>query len=1191
MKTKRFKKLCSYLLALSLLTSTGITQAVGESFGTNLTVSAVDTLTYGDYQYTVNNDNTVTITKYIGSDTEAVIPSAINGKKVTSIGNNAFYYCSSLTSITIPNSVTSIGNLAFDSCSGLTSITLPNSVTSIGNSAFEYCKGLTSITLPNSVTSIGNSAFKYCSGFTSITIPNSVTSIGDGAFGFCEGLASIEVDTNNSAYSSENGVLFDKNKTTIITCPAGKKGTYTIPNGVTYIGNLAFYGCIGLTSITIPNGVTSIGNYAFEHCTGLTSITIPNSVTSIGNYAFDSCVILTNITIPSSVTYIGDLAFCYCIHLTSINVDTNNSKYSSENDVLFNKNKTTIITCPAGKKGTYTIPNSVTSIGDLAFEYCKGLTSITIPNSVASIGDRAFGGCTSLTSINVDTCNNEYSSENGVLFNKNKTKIITCPEGKNGIYTIPNGVTSIGKYAFGYCTDLISITIPDSVTSIGYMAFGGCTGLTSVTIPNNVTSIGAGAFWSCSSLTSITIPNSVTSIGENAFNGCKNLTIYGKKGSYAESYAKNNNIPFEDIVSDFEYTVNSDNTVTITKYIGSGTKAVIPSAIGGKKVTAIENWAFDGCTGLTSITIPDSVTSIGDNAFSGCNSLTIYGNSGSYAQTYATNNNIPFVETVIGYGYAVNVGFDSKGGNPLDSIDLTNAQKYGTLPTPVRRGYIFKGWSLNETTENKSLFEKDTNIYFQMPECWRYDNYGVPYDNMIVYCHLWNTEIDKSEREQCIYLWKDNREICTYIGNNIYQYTIPAGSDVNGVIFASNQFDQTNDIALGTVCANDMLTIPDPSHPILLYQSEISDYNSGSVYSYTHAYGYWYEAEWTVNKEFKSMLSEEAFNSTMDEMPEYLSYWDMRQDKTIDSPKNVKIDGYKFVDENTDIPLPISHSLYAVWEEAPLYSLSYHMNGGSGSIENQQIYSNEKAIVTSYQPAKTDYVFRGWNTNQNATTVLYRAGDEISLSSDTVLYAVWSKSVSSLTAILTPSQFTYDGSAKIPDVILKDGEKTLVSGTDYILIYTSNADNVNAGTGTVIIKGIGNYVGILEKKFTIHPKPISNMELTINPTVFTYNGTEKKPVVTLRDGEKLLSDDDYIVIYTSNKDAGTGTVTVIGRGNYTGTLEKTFRINPKSISNAELTINPASFTYDGTKKTPAVTLKDGEKTLVLNTMPAQPKLP
>ena len=313
-------------------------------------------------------------------------------RKVTRVGEKAFYKCSGLTSITIPNSVTSIGYQAFSGCSSLTSITIPNSVTSIGSSAFGDCSGLTSVTIPNSVTSIGEGAFSGCSSLTSVTIPNSVTSIGSYAFYYCSRLSSI-----------------------------------TIPNSVTSIGYDAFSGCSGLTSVTIPNSVTSIKGYAFYGCSGLTSVTIPNSVTSIGEYAFSSCDCLTSVTIPNSVTSIGNGAFAYCSGLTSISIP---NSVTSIGDYAFRG---------CSSLTSVTIPNSVTSIGNGAFAYCSGLTSISIPNSVTSIGDYAFRGCSSLTSVTIP---NSVTSIGGYAF-------YYCSSLTS--VTIPNSVISIGSYAFGGC--------------------------------------------------------------------------------------------------------------------------------------------------------------------------------------------------------------------------------------------------------------------------------------------------------------------------------------------------------------------------------------------------------------------------------------------------------------------------------------------------------------------------------------------------------------------------------------------------------------------------------------------------------------------------------------------------------------------------------------------------------------------
>ena len=547
---------------------------------------------------------------------------------VTSIGDSAFEGCTSLTSITLPDSVTSIGFGAFIGCSSLTSITIPDSVTCIGESAFSGCSSLASITIPDSVMSIGNDAFHECSSLTSITIPYSVTSIGDYAFLGCSRLTAIDVNTDNKDYTSVNGVLFYNDKT-IICYPAGKKGNnYKIPDGVTSICRYAFSGCTSLTSITIPDSVTEIGGSAFENCSSLTSITIPDSVTSIGVGAFVGCSSLTSITIPDNVAYIGGAVFADCSSLTEIKVSTQNAEYVSVNGILYNKDKTTIMCYPAGKKDkNYKILDGVTKIGTSAFSGCSSLTSITIPDSVTEIGMSAFSGCSSLTSItipdsvtridmstfsgcssftsitipdnvtyidiwafngctgltaiDVKAGNNNYTSVNGVLFNKDKTELICYPAGKTDkSYNIPNCVTNVGGWAFDGCTSLTSITIPDSVTEIDWSAFEGCTSLTSITIPDSVTEIGWSAFEGCTSLKSITIPSSVTSIGKNAFgyyfdNEYKkidNFKIYCYIGTAGEKYAKENGFEYE-LLDHTQHTFGEWNTTKAATCTTEGTQA------------------------------------------------------------------------------------------------------------------------------------------------------------------------------------------------------------------------------------------------------------------------------------------------------------------------------------------------------------------------------------------------------------------------------------------------------------------------------------------------------------------------------------------------------------------------------------------------------------------------------------------
>ena len=459
----------------------------------------------------------------------------VNITSGTSIGASAFSDCTGLMSVTIGNGVKSIGNYAFRGCSGLTSVTIPDSVTGIGNYAFYKCTGLTSVTIGNSVTSIGENAFAYCRRLTSVTIPDSVTSIGYDAFSVCEGLTSIYYTGDIAGWCGIRGTGLGSLMSSTCIYISGKKieGDLIIPDSVTRIGDYAFRGCSGLTSVTIPDSVTGIGWHAFEGCTGLTSVTIPDSVSSIGQYAFWSCSRLTSVTIGNSVTYIGEWAFKGCTGLTSITIPDGVTRIYEH--TFGGCTGLTSVTIGNGVKSidwyafsgctgltSVTIPDSVTSIGEGAFSGCTGLTSVTISDSVTNIGDSAFSGCTGLTSITIP---DSVTSIGQYAFS-----------GCAGLtsVTIGNSVTSIGLSAFSGCSGLTSVTIGNSVTYIGEWAFKGCTGLTSITIPDGVTSIGNHAFKSCTGLTSVTIGNSVTSIGIEAFRDCSTLTSIAFNGTIAQ---------------------------------------------------------------------------------------------------------------------------------------------------------------------------------------------------------------------------------------------------------------------------------------------------------------------------------------------------------------------------------------------------------------------------------------------------------------------------------------------------------------------------------------------------------------------------------------------------------------------------------------------------------------------------------
>ena len=340
-------------------------------------------------------------------------------------------YKSSITAAVVSEGVTSIGRAAFYFCNSLTSVTIGSDVTSIGVGAFRGCNSLASITIPSSVTSIGFDAFEYCNSLTSVTIPAGVTNIEEGAFAGCSALTAINVNAANGAYSSVDGILYDKTQTTLVQCPGAKSGAFTIPGSVTNIGTGAFFGCSGLTSVTIPNSVTSIGAYAFSGCSGLTSVTIPGSVTSIGEVPFGGCSALTAINVDASY---GDTNGDGVINGS----DAYDGAYVSVDGILYNKTQTTLIQCPGGKSGAVAIPGSVTSIGTYAFINCISLTSVTIGNGVTSIGDRAFLACSGLTKITVKNPTPPTLGISTFLNVDTATCVLEVPSGAKAAYKAAN---------------------------------------------------------------------------------------------------------------------------------------------------------------------------------------------------------------------------------------------------------------------------------------------------------------------------------------------------------------------------------------------------------------------------------------------------------------------------------------------------------------------------------------------------------------------------------------------------------------------------------------------------------------------------------------------------------------------------------------------------------------------------------
>ena len=559
------------------------------------------------------------------------LPQITIPNSVINIEASAFYGCRQLTEITIPN-ITNIKASTFGSCKGLKTITIPNSVTSIGECAFSHCSGAETITIPNTVTSIGEGAFSYCSGVETITIPNSVTSMGDGVLMGCDALKDVKLPNDITSIGKET--FSQCINLTSITIPdsvtsigemafafCSSLESITLPDKMTDIGRAAFAMCAKLTSITIPDSVTSIGAIAFAYCSSLESIKMePDTPPQLGLDeddvgVFTECKFVTDnvkgIKVPVGFENAYKTAWTDWADFIIANIASgkgwtldsegtltiesedgiedwcNNQKNGREiykNDVTSAKILDGVVNVKAvlwGAKNVKSVelPDSVKSIGNLAFSRCQSLTDITIPEGVTSIGEEAFYECRSLPGINLPSgLTNIGRYAFSYCYGLTDIDIPVGATGGDWVFshciglthvTIPDGMTEIWGGMFSGCTELTAIEIPDSVTKIGDWAFSECSGLTEITIPSGVTKIGDWAFSECSGLTSINIPSDVTEIGGGAFSECSGLT---------------------DIT--------------------------IPSG-----VERIEAMTFVGCSKLKHITIPDNVTSIGYYAFYMCSAL------------------------------------------------------------------------------------------------------------------------------------------------------------------------------------------------------------------------------------------------------------------------------------------------------------------------------------------------------------------------------------------------------------------------------------------------------------------------------------------------------------------------------------------------------------------------------------------
>jgi hypothetical protein len=719
-----------------------------------LAMLAQTVLAQAQFNYSTNN-GTITITQYTGVGGAVTIPDTIDGLSVTSIGDDAFSGFRDLTEVTIPNSITNIGNRAFDTCSSLVDLTIGENVLVIGDYAFAWCTSLSKVVIPANVTNIGSRAFYSCVNLSAIT-----------------------VNLSNAVYSSLDGVLFDKNQTTLIEYPAGGAANYVTPSTVTGIRAYAFLGCTNLMNFVAGQNVTNIGPFVFLSCSGVTNVTLDTAVATIEEGVFGECSNLTSLIIPDGVTSIGHLAFGFCSKLANVSIGTNVTGIAN-----YAFRACTSLT-------NIVIPGSVTSLGPYAFENCSNLAIVTIGSGVTNIGDWAFLFCPMLIAETVDPQNHFYSSVDGVLFDKSQASLIQYPEGLAGNYSIPDFVTNVAPWAFA-ATRVAGIKIPGTVGNIGPVAFTACESLTNVTIASGI--IGSGAFSSCSNLANVTIGDGVPIIGDGAFESCPQLTViripasvtnigpgaFSNTGLIAISvdatnpvYSSVSGVLFNEsqttliqypggLIEDYSIPQSVTNIeqraftgaslvgVRILGRLGSIQDDMFMNCSNLAKVTIDDGVtnigvsAFQYCTRLSELTLPDSVTSIGYEAFMNCialSNLTLSANLtslGDYAFAGCSGLGRLVVPDSI-----TNMGFNSFDGcTGLKSLTIgTGIQNLGvyTFASCTNLGSVYFKGNAPSIDPTVFMFENPTLYYLPRTTGWSSRIDGLP-------AVLWNPQIQTSD--------------------------------------------------------------------------------------------------------------------------------------------------------------------------------------------------------------------------------------------------------------------------------------------------------------------------------------------------------------------------------------------------------------------------------------------------------------
>ena len=993
----------------------------------------------------------------------------------------------------------------------VTSVALSEGLESIGDWAFEDSDSLASVILPERLESIGDSAFSGCDRLTSVILPEGLESIGEYAFNSCDSLQSVTLPRGLSSIG-HGAFRSCKNLKEVLASDNDRE--INIPEGATGVGDYAFSECVSLTSVTLPEGLKSIGNYSFSceyssyeystKCVSLTSVTLPEGLESIGHGAFNSCASLTSVTLPEGLKSIGGGAFEDCASLTSV-------------------------TLPEGLKSigggafedcasltSVTLPEGLESIGGGAFEDCASLTSVTLPEGLESIGEEAFYNCAGLTSV---TLPRGLSSIGDWAFNGCETLKEVLVSDNDRKINIPEGGTGVGYCAFYSCDSLTSVTLPEGLESIGHSAFGFCDSLTSITLPGGLESIGEEAFYNCASLRSVTLPEGLESIGEEAFYNCAGLTSVtlprglSSIGESAFCYCENLK---EVLVSDNDREINIPEDATgVGEYAFSGcvslTSVTLPEgvkSIGEYAFSRKFDWnANEDCGSLKSVTLPEGLESIGEGAFSRCATLT----SVTFAEGLENIGNNAFYECSSLTSVTFAEGLENIGNNAFyKCASLTSV----TLPEGLESiGYgAFEDCaSLTSVTLPEGLESIGYNTFSW---CTGLTSVTLPESLESIGEHAF----DSCDSLQSVTLPEGLKSIGKYAFDYCYSLqsvTLPEGLESIGDRAFSNCWGLTS------------VTLPQSLESI-----------GNSAFNYSALKKVYYagsKAEWDfidIGDDNGKLLSARIYyhSTGPDDIPKQLTAISASKTKTTYTVGDVI-----GLDDLT---------VTAIYSDDSRQTVT-HCTTNVASIDMKT--AGTKKLQVTYE--------------EDGITATAEIALKVNPKKDSTADCTHPRTTLTgrKAATCTAAGYTGDKVCDICHEVVEQGKSIPKAAHTYgkkakVTKATTSKNGSIKGTCTVCGK-------------TVSTKIYYAKTVSLSRTSYVYDGKAKKPSVTVRDSKgNKIAKSNYTVAYSANKNVGKGKVTVKFKGNYKGTLTKTFSIRPKATSVSKLTPKSKGFTVQWKKQ-------------------------